>query len=318
MTIRGIHHVSVLSSDAQKAFHFYHDILGLNLTMKTVNQEETSMYHLFFGDQIGQEGTEFTVFEMKNFPKNKFGTNAIERVMFSVMEVDSLLFWQNRLDRYGVEHYGIETFDQYQLLRFDDFDGQRLGFVVQPSVINQFAAPASAIPNNHVIQGIAFVYLRLRYPSATGHFLENYAAFKKTNMYRLLHLPVTVYQQKNSQFSHALHLIEDKVSPLEKLGTGGIHHLALGIDTVDSLNELKVALSDRAIVHSEIKNREFFTSLYLRDPNQLLFEVATPPERHGYSKGNQPLNWSEYELILPRFLEHQRQYIERKLYEQED
>lgn len=315
--MRGIHHVSVLSSDAQKAYDFYHDILGLNLTMKTVNQEETSMYHLFFGDDIGQEGTEFTVFEMKDFQTNQFGTNAIERVMFSVKEEESLSFWQKRFETWGVTHYGVENYHHYQMLRFEDFDGQRLGLVVQSDVKNEHAASHPDIPNNHLIQGIAFVYLRLRYPSATGHFLETYFDFEKVAAYHLLHLPVTVYRPKDYPVTHELHLIEDKVSPLEIIGTGGIHHLALGIDNIASLNRLKRELSDRAIMQSEIKEREFFTSIYLRDPNQILFEVATPPTLNYQEKNNVGVKWSEQALVLPEFLENQRQAIEKKLKEQE-
>lgn len=84
MNITGIHHVSVLSSNVENSFYFYHHILGMKLIMKTVNQDDTTMYHLFFGDEVGQAGTEFTVFEMKNFRKQVFGTDAIERTMFLV------------------------------------------------------------------------------------------------------------------------------------------------------------------------------------------------------------------------------------------
>lgn len=80
----GIHHVSVLGSDIRKSYNFYHNILGLKLILKTVNQDDSNMYHLFFGDETGREGTEFTVFEMKGARGNKFGTNAIERTMFLV------------------------------------------------------------------------------------------------------------------------------------------------------------------------------------------------------------------------------------------
>ncbi|MDY3706178.1 MAG: ring-cleaving dioxygenase, partial [Vagococcus lutrae] len=92
---------------------------------------------------------------------------------------------------------------------------------------------------------------------------------------------------------------------------------ALGIDNIASLNRLKRELSDRAIVQSEIKEREFFTSIYLRDPNQILFEVATPPTLNYQEKNNVGVKWSEQALVLPEFLENQRRAIEKKLKEQE-
>ena len=89
----GIHHVSVLVRSAEKAYDFYTNILGLKMFL--------TMYHLFFGDQEAREGTEFTVFEMSHFRDNQFGTNAIERVMLLVPSVESLYFWQERLEKMG-------------------------------------------------------------------------------------------------------------------------------------------------------------------------------------------------------------------------
>lgn len=105
MNNTGLHHISVLSSNAERAFYFYHHILGLKLILKTVNQDDPNIYHLFFGDETGRGGTEFTVFEMKGAKENRFGTNAIERTMFLVRSEKSLYFWEKRFDDFNVCHY---------------------------------------------------------------------------------------------------------------------------------------------------------------------------------------------------------------------
>ena len=116
----GIHHVSSLISDIHNSYDFYHNILGLKLLIKTVNQDEQTMYHLFFSDTTGRGGTEFTLFQINTFKENKFGTNAIERIIFAVPSIESLTYWENRLNQFNIEHYGVETYGDELMLRFEE------------------------------------------------------------------------------------------------------------------------------------------------------------------------------------------------------
>lgn len=308
----GIHHISVLSSSAKKAYDFYHRVLGLKLILKTVNQDEPSMYHLFFGDEAGRGGTEFTVFEMKATNRNVFGTNALERSLFLVPSEDALTYWEQRLDQFGVEHCGIEAYDDGKILRFEDEDGQRLGLVAprQPlSGMNAYVSPE--IEAAHAIQGIAAIHMRVRYPEATGKLLVNYFNFYLAKKFEDNGFTVWVYRNDDSDFQHEVHIIEDKTSAIQRLGVGGIHHVAFGVESVADLQQLQEDLDNKNVISSGIVDREFIVSSYFREPNYNLFEVATPLNKSPESFPNQQLAFDEIPLFLPEFLEAQRESIER-------
>ncbi|HFI0161996.1 TPA: VOC family protein [Streptococcus suis] len=138
MNNTGIHHISSLVGNIHQAYHFYHHILGLKLTWKTVNQEDSSMYHLFFGDEEGRFGTEYTIFDMPNHPSHRNGTNRLERTVFLVKDLEALEFWQKRLTEFEVENEGIQAFGNGHILNFQDEDGQLLGLTYHESVGEMF------------------------------------------------------------------------------------------------------------------------------------------------------------------------------------
>ena len=310
----GIHHVSVLGSDIRKAYNFYHNILGLKLILKTVNQDDSNMYHLFFGDETGREGTEFTVFEMKGARENKFGTNAIERTMFLVPSEESLYFWEKRLDEFDVLHYGIEEYNNQKILRFEDEDGQKLGFVYRNEKIGEMNPfVKEGIPKEHAILGIGDVYLRVRYTEPTQKILEDYYGFKKYGETKFYDWKISLFKSENSPFKHEIHIIEDKDSAVERNGVGGIHHIAFGVESVDDLEELQQKINEKNYLSSGIKNREFMVSSYFRKANHLLFETATPLDRSSKDLPEQGQDFDEIPLFLPEFLERKRERIEKNL-----
>ena len=310
----GIHHVSVLGSDIRKAYNFYHNILGLKLILKTVNQDDSNMYHLFFGDDTGREGTEFTVFEMKGTKKNSFGTNAIERTMFLVPSEEALYFWEKRLSDFGVLHYGIEEYNNQKILRFEDEDGQKLGFVYRKEKIGKMNPYIhEGIPEEYSVLGIGDVYLRLRYTEPTQKILENYYGFKKYGETEFYNRKITLLKSENSPFKHEIHIIEDKDSPVEINGVGGIHHVAFGVESVDDLEELQQLINEKNYLNSGIKDREFMVSSYFREANYLLFETATPLNRNSKELPEQKKDFDEIPLFLPEFLERKRERIEKNI-----
>lgn len=314
MNNTGIHHVSVLSSNAENSFYFYHHILGMKLIMKTVNQDDTTMYHLFFGDEVGQAGTEFTVFEMKNFRKQVFGTDAIERTMFLVKNEEALYFWEKRLEQFNVCHYGIETYNDKKILRFEDEDGQRLGFVYRDyPLLNMQPYVADDIPEEYAILGLGDVYLRVRYVEATQQLLESFFGFSVYNKSFEQNSNITMMTFLENPFHHEVHLIEDRKNPKQILGVGGIHHLAFGVKSKVDLENLVKKLENRNITHSGIINRDFMNSIYFREPNHTLFEVATPLVEPRTYFPQQNLPFKEIELYLPTFLEKKREEIERNV-----
>lgn len=308
-----IHHVSVINRDSKRSYEFYHNILGLEFILKTVNQDDMEMYHLFFGDTTGRPGTEFSVFEMKNGVDKKYGTNALERNVFAVPSIESLYFWEKRLQQFGIFNCEIEDYNDTKILRFEDYDGVQLGFIpVKPSKEQYFPRATEEIPLEHAILGIDSIHCRVRYAAASARSFENFFGLKTTKKFSDNDYEVTVLTKDDVLFNQELHLFEDRTRNLEIMGSGGIQHIALNVKTESTLLTVEEKIMNKNIHYSGIMNREFFKSLYYRDPNSLLIEVAT--EEIDFKKPDiTGLTFEEIPLYLPDFLEERRSFIESKL-----
>ncbi len=312
----GIHHISVMSSDIHEAFRFYHQVLGLKLTMKTVNQEDSRMYHLFFGDQKGRVGTEFTVFEMKKLAPYRFGTNALERTYFLVPSEESLDFWEKRLEEEEVLHYGIEIFGNRRILRFEDSDGQRLGFEYREGLDSSLFSPfiTEEIPEEHAILGISSMDIRARYLEPTQRMLEKMFGFIKQEEIIAFGKKVVLFRFDNL-FQHEIHVIVDNDERDQRIGVGSIHHIAFGIESLSDMDFITEMLDNRNVERSIVKNRDFMHSVYFKDATKNVIEVATPLQDKGIDiDQNKALD--DIELFLPDFLESHRGRIENELKEQ--
>lgn len=302
-----IHHVSVINRDVNKTYEFYHDVLGLNLMLKTVNQDDINMYHLFFENKDGRFGTDFTVFEMRDGIERKFGTNRIERTVFAVPSIESLYFWEKRLNELGFFNCEIEDYHGSKILRFEDFDGVELGFV--PAKYDEEAyigKGTEAIPDEHAIIGFDSVHLRVRYAKAS---LTSFEHLFDLSVSEVLDDGVVVLSRKDAFLNQEIHLIEDKKSPLEVMGVGGSQHVALAAQDMEELEKITAQVTERNFINSGIRDREFFQSLYYREPNNVLIEVATI-EAHVPEIDNEKFaSFDEIPLQLPEFLEYRRGFI---------
>ncbi|MCJ1778403.1 VOC family protein [Mammaliicoccus sciuri] len=312
-----IHHVSIINHDAEESFDFYRNILGLNLLMKTVNQENYEMYHVFFADKYGRPGTEVTLFEMKEGKDNQFGANAFDRLLFKVPSVESLKYWEARFDEYEVCHYGIEVYTDRSLIRFEGPDNTPLGLIVisEQEDVHQFNTDKkSTVPVEYQILGLDSIHARVRYPKASiEHFqsLYNWTSAGQQTFFDT-DLSVEILHNRNQDMYHEIHFIYDTFNPLEDQGFGGIHHVAISAEDEGELQEVETALDKLNMVHSPIKNRGFFKSIYYRDPNQLLFEVATL-KLNMKEIAFEDKVFQDIPLYLPEHLEEKRAYIEKKL-----
>lgn len=312
MTSPLIHHVSVINRDSKQSFAFYHKVLGLEFLLKTVNQDDMDMYHLFFGDKTGRPGTEFSVFEMKNGPQKKYGTNALERTIFAVPSVDSLHFWEQRLNAHGVFNCEIEDYQHTKILRFEDADGVLLGLTPVKQDGDYFARETEDIPLAHAILGIDSVHCRVRYTDASLRSFKEIFGLEKVDEFTDNGYHVTVLGLEDALFGQTLHLVEDRTRNLEKMGNGGIQHIALNVKSYSELLAVEERILEKNFHYSGIKNREFFQSLYYREPNSLLIEVAT--EQTNFEKLDMDTtDFDKIPLMLPDFLEERRSFIESRL-----
>lgn len=317
-----IHHISILNRLIKPTFDFYHNTLGLKLLMKTINQDDHTMYHLFFSDNEQRTGTELTFFELNDGQDQSFGTNTIERTILKVPTRASLDFWSERLEQAGICHYGVETFNQHPILRFEAPDNTQMALVPLREFENAedyFPAEHSEIPVEHAILGIDAIQLRVQYAAATKQPLVDYLHWheKETVPFFETAHEVTVLENHHPQFYQEVHIIDDRTNPLAIEGIGGVHHVAFGVEDTQELTQVDSLLDEKNFTNSGIKDREFFKSLYFREPNHLLFEIATQKgllDAEAYE--NQSSNFDEIPLYLPHFLADQRERIEAILAQQ--
>ncbi|WP_033542727.1 VOC family protein [Planococcus sp. CAU13] len=314
MTSPLIHHVSVINRDRYITFDFYHKLLGLEFLLKTVNQDEIEMLHLFFGDKTGRPGTEFSVFEMQNAPAKQFGTNSLERTVFAVPSEVSLEFWLARFETHDVFNCEIEYYQGRKYLHFEDRDGIQLALTsLRKGDASEHAPHQSAdIPQEHTILGIDSFQCRVRYADASARSFMVTHGLEKIETYEHNHHQVTVLGQKDALFGQQVHLIEDRLRGIEKQGIGSVHHLALNAKNCDHLGAIEKLILENNFNYSGIKQRDFFESLYYREPNNLLIEVAT--EQTKFEKP--AIKTDDYDaipLFLPDFLEDRRRYIENQI-----
>ncbi len=126
MELNGIHHVTAVSGQIEQNVDFYTRILGLRLVKKSVNQDDVSAYHLFYADKIGSPGTDMTFFDWPRMGRDQRGTDSIVTTAFRVNGRPALDYWMERFDQFGVHHHGVELFDDWEVVRFEDPEGQRL------------------------------------------------------------------------------------------------------------------------------------------------------------------------------------------------
>lgn len=234
--------------------------------------------------------------------------------MFLVRSEKSLYFWEKRFDDFNVCHYGIETYNGQKILKFEDEDGQKLGLVYRKGELGEMEPfVAEDIPEEHAVLGIGDIYLRVRYTEPTQKILENNYGFEKYDEITVNNLKASLFRFKNNPFKHEIHIIEDKASEIQRLGVGGIHHIAFGVESVEDLKVLQKELEDKNVQNSGIIDREFIVSSYFREPNFNLFETATPLNKGKESFPEQGKQLHEISLFLPEFLENRREEIERNV-----
>lgn len=316
MELKGIHHVSAMTADALGNLEFYTNILGMRLVKKTVNQDDTSMYHLFYGDEKGNPGTELTFFEIPRMAKNREGASSISATSLRVANDRALSYWKNRFAELGVEHGEIAERAGRNMLAFRDPEGQRLILVSDEHNRGVAAGTPwekSPVPQDVGITGLGPVKLTVRYPERTARVLTDVLGFREKGRYPsdVKDQPdIVVYETGEGGSGAEVHLEERKDLPAERLGRGGVHHVAFRVDNEEELHQWVERVSAEGFANSGFVDRFYFRSLYFREPNGILFELAT--DGPGFDTDEHIDHLGE-SLALPPFLEHRREHIEARL-----
>lgn len=316
MKFKGIHHVSSITANAQQNYAFYTQVLGLRLIKKTVNQDDISVYHLFYGDHKGNPGTELTFFEIPMAGANRNGNNSISATSLRVPDDRALEYWKNRLDEHQVERGEIREQAGRQTLSFKDPEGQRLILVsdeTNEGVPGGTAWDKSLVPTEYAITGLGPVHLTVPDAKPTSFILTEIMGFRRKGQYPspVAGQPdIVIFETGEGGTGGEVHLEERKDLPAERMGRGGVHHVAFRTENVEELKGWIARLNEAGLPNSGFVDRFYFRSLYFREPNGILFEVAT--DGPGFDTDEDLAHLGE-SLALPPFLEPKRMQIEAML-----
>jgi glyoxalase family protein len=311
--LKGQHHVSAITADAKGNFDFYTKILGLRLVKKTVNQDDTSVYHLFYADERGNPGTDLTFFEIPHAGQTRYGNHSISATSLRVPKDDSLRFWKDRFKEHGVEHDDVSNESGRATLSFRDFEGQRLVLVSDEHNLGVKGGTPwdkSPVPVEHAICGLGPVTLTVPQLEYTEMILTQVMGFRKKDSYTSDGHEIYVFETGEGGTGAEVHLVERPDLPAERPGRGSVHHVAFRVDDVEELNKWVELLNQFKIPNSGFVERYYFRSLYFREPNGILFELAT--DGPGF-EGDEPFETLGERLALPPYFESQRESIEKNL-----
>jgi len=291
----GIHHISAITADATNNLLFYEGVMGLRLVKKTVNQDNPSVYHLFYADEDGCPGADLTFFEYPGLVRGRAGAGMIHTVAIRVGSADALDFWAKRLAAQG-----IKSTRKGDRLSFDDPEGLGLELTAQPTTDKPLTADHPEIPTQFALQGFAGVRAYSSRPEASQSLLTDTLGFTITD--------TTSYESRGT--GRGSHYIYDEAPAARGLGGAGtVHHVAWSSTMADH-----AGWRDRVIAAggnpTPVIDRFYFRSIYFREPSGVLFEIAT--KGPGFTS-DEPKEHLGEKLSLPPDFEHLRAQVEANL-----
>lgn len=314
--IKGHHHVSAITANARKNLDFYTGVLGMRLVKKTVNQDDPSVYHLFYADERGNPGTDFTFFEIPPAARTHYGTNSISMTSLRVKDDQALAYWEDRFRQLGVDHESISVFTGRASISFRDPEGQRLMLVSDEEntgVSGGIPWEKASVPARFGITGLGPVQLTVSRSERTARVLTEILGYRETRSFPSTvdgQEDIRVFETGEGGTGSEIFLEERKDLPGERPGRGSVHHLALRVEDEAELRKWMERIDKSGYANSGFVDRYYFKSLYFRDPNGILFELATDGPGFDQDEGLESLGES---LALPPHLEPRRNEIEQSL-----
>ncbi len=311
--VGGIHHLTAVTGRAADNVAFYTGVLGLRLVKKTVNQDDVSAYHLFYGDELGRPGTEVTFFDWPHAGPNRSGAGTIAGFTLRVTSRDALDWWASRFADLGVVHGPIVDHRGRAVLRFRDPEGQRLGLVEDDAAAETPPWIGSPIPAEAQIRGLQAVAITVNDLSPTAWTLTEVLGFREIDTYPHPEDPagrIVVYVTRSGASRSELHVAERPGLPRGRVGIGGVHHVAFRVPDDEAHRAWRERIHAAGLGVTPVIDRFYFRSIYFREPGGVLFEIAT--DGPGFATDEDPAHLGE-RLALPPFLEPRRTAIEAGL-----
>jgi glyoxalase family protein len=301
--IKGLHHVTSMASDAHQNNMFFTDTLGLRRVKKTVNFDEPSIYHLYYGDETGAAGTVMTYFPFDHMMRGRPGVGEVGETQFSVPK-GSLAYWQDRLTAQGVGGIQLDKTFGANRLRFSGPDGDGLS-LIETVDDKRSAWNAAGVPDEAAIRGFTGARLSLHDTGAMEEllgFMGYERAEKEGDVTRLL-IP-------NGNGADTIDLEALPQTPVARQGAGSVHHIAFAVENREKQLEVRKALMDTGYQVTPVIDRDYFWAIYFRTPGGVLFEIAT--NEPGFNRDEDTAHLGEA-LKLPTQYEPLRNRIEAGL-----
>jgi glyoxalase family protein len=289
--LEGVHHVTAITGDAPGNVDFYARVLGLRLVKKSVNQDDPTVYHLFYADEEGAPGSDITFFEYPHARRGKAGAGMVHRVAWRVASEDALGFWE---DRFGARN--VPTERQGSSLVFADPEGLAHELVVVETSDEPLVAEHSEIPRELALQGFDGVRAYAGEPERSRGFLEQTLSFNPRG-----ESAWEVRGERRGGF-YAYDRSEERGVP----GAGTVHHVAWA-SPIDDHKAWRTRVADAGASPTPVIDRYYFRSIYFREPSGVLFEIATLGP--GFTV-DEPLEHLGEKLSLPPAYEHLRERVE--------
>jgi glyoxalase family protein len=303
----GIHHLTAVSGRIRDNHRFYTQVMGMRLVKRSVNQDDVSAYHLFYADARGTPGTDLTFFDWP-VPAERRGTHSITRTSLRVAGVDTLQYWEGRLRGEGVKVGEIVERDGRAALDVEDPEGQRLTLVDDGGEGEAHPWERSPVPAEYQIRGLGPIWLSVPRLEPTDTTLQKVLSMRPVRGYPHPETPnhtVHVYEMGTGGAHAELHVAVQPDLPPAQPGAGGVHHVALRSPD-DEYDAWAEHLRAMRVPNSGKVDRYWFRSLYFREPNGILFEIAT--DGPGFAVDEDEDSLGE-KVVLPPFLEPHREQI---------
>ena len=296
MKLEGLHHITAITGDARQNLDFYTRVLGLRLAAKTVNQDDPSVYHLFYADEEGRPGSELTFFEYAGATPGRAGAGMVHTIVWRVGPPAALDFWEQRLTAEGAQV--LRPGDG--ALQFADPEGLRHELVVRPGVDEPLSAEHPEVPVEHALQGFDGVRAYSTDPERSRALLEKVLDARPVGE--------AAWELRGRRRGATIEY-ERAPALLGHQSAGTVHHVAWGTNVVEH-KRWKELLDLVGMANSGVIDRHYFHSIYFREPSGVLFEIAD--DYPGFTV-DVPLEQLGSVVILPPRLEPQRADIEKRL-----
>jgi glyoxalase family protein len=303
--ILGLHHITAIADNAQRNYNFYTKVLGLRLVKKTVNFDDPGTYHFYFGDETGSPGTILTFFPWEGIGKGHTGSGMATDIGYSVPK-DSLSFWTDRFKQFNVKQEEIKEKFGEQYLSFQDPDGLKLELIIPTIADSRKARETTDVKANVATKGFHNITLTVKNVTPTAAILTDIFGYKllkqEGNRYRFITDAV--------ENASIVDIIEAQNLAPGRSAAGANHHVAFRVKDDNILMEFREKIASKGLGITPKIDRDYFFSLYFREPGGVLFELAT--DNPGFTR-DEPLNELGTSLKLPKQYENSRKQIEEML-----